>query len=197
MTIIWCMVLEIWSTTDKIFCHSGPFFALPPPPPEFLIILDHFYPFTLVTTWKIKILKNWKISLEILSFYTCVPQMTNTWCIVPEIWSMTGRILGYFGSFFTLLPPPPLTTQKIKILKKWKKHLRISSFTCVPKIMIRWYTVPEKWCTAERRMEKVTHRGGCPTQLFKNNIKNSREKTLCKVSKVKLFLIPVSCYTTS
>ena len=31
MTIIWCMVPEIWTTTDKIFCHSGPFFALLPP----------------------------------------------------------------------------------------------------------------------------------------------------------------------
>ena len=31
MTIIWCMVPEIWSMTDKIFCHLGPFFALLPP----------------------------------------------------------------------------------------------------------------------------------------------------------------------
>ena len=28
ITIIWCMVPEIRSTTDIIFCHSGPFFAL-------------------------------------------------------------------------------------------------------------------------------------------------------------------------
>ena len=28
MTIIWCMVPEIWSAADMIFCHSGPFFAL-------------------------------------------------------------------------------------------------------------------------------------------------------------------------
>ena len=28
MTIIWCMVPEIWSATDRIFCHFGPFFAL-------------------------------------------------------------------------------------------------------------------------------------------------------------------------
>ena len=31
MTIIWCMAPEIWSATDRIFCHSGPFFALLPP----------------------------------------------------------------------------------------------------------------------------------------------------------------------
>ena len=27
------MVPEIWSATDRIFCHFGPFFALLPPPP--------------------------------------------------------------------------------------------------------------------------------------------------------------------
>ena len=31
MTIIWCMVLEIWSMTDKFFCHFGLLFALLPP----------------------------------------------------------------------------------------------------------------------------------------------------------------------
>ena len=28
MTIIWSMVPQIWSKTDIVFCHSGPFFAL-------------------------------------------------------------------------------------------------------------------------------------------------------------------------
>ena len=52
-----------------------------------------------------------------------------------------------FLSFWTIFCPfTPLTTQKIKILKKWKKHLEISSFyTSVPKIMIICYTVPEIW----------------------------------------------------
>ena len=30
MTIIWCMVPEIWSVTDIIFCHFESFFALLP-----------------------------------------------------------------------------------------------------------------------------------------------------------------------
>ena len=34
---------------------------------------------------------------------------------------MTDRILCHFGPFFALLHP--LTTQKIKIMKKRKKHL--------------------------------------------------------------------------
>ena len=51
---------------------------------------------------------------------------------------------GRLGPFFALLPP--LTAQKIKISKKWKKHQEIWSFyTTVPKIMIIGYTVPEMW----------------------------------------------------
>ena len=33
MAIIWCMVSEKWSMTDRLFCHFGPFFALPLPSP--------------------------------------------------------------------------------------------------------------------------------------------------------------------
>ena len=50
-------------------------------------------------------------------------------------------------------------------LKKWKKHLKITSFyTCAPKIIITWRTVFEIWYArnGQRRMEKKTWRGGCP-----------------------------------
>ena len=48
-------------------------------------------------------------------------------------------ILGHFLPIFA-----SLTTQRIKILKKWKKLLEILSFyTCVPKITIIWCRVPE------------------------------------------------------
>ena len=40
----------------------------------------------------------------------------------------------------------PLTTQKIKTLKKSKRHLEMSLFcTCVPKIKIIWWMFPEIW----------------------------------------------------
>ena len=43
-----------------------------------------------------------------------------------------------------------LTTQKIKIFKKWKKPLVISSFYArVPKIIILCYTVREIWCMTD------------------------------------------------
>ena len=54
--------------------------------------------------------------------------------------------LGNFLPFYPHPPPlpPPLTDQKIKISKKWKKRLEISSFnTSVSKIMIICFTVAE------------------------------------------------------
>ena len=43
-------------------------------------------------------------------------------------------------------PFNPLTTRKIKILKKSEIHLKMSSFyICVPKIMIIWCILPEIW----------------------------------------------------
>ena len=41
MTIIWCMILEIWSATDRVYCNFGPFFC----------------PFTPLTTHKPKFWK--------------------------------------------------------------------------------------------------------------------------------------------
>ena len=45
--------------------------------------------------------------------------MKIIWCMIPEIWTTTDRICSHFGSFFAHLHP--LTTQRIKILKKWRK----------------------------------------------------------------------------
>ena len=110
MTIILCVVTEIWSATDSILCHLRPFFALSShqqlEKPEF---------------WK----NEEKKHLEISSFYTYVPQMMIIWCMVPEILSTTNRI---FLSFWTILCPfTPLTTQKTKILEKWKRDIESDS----------------------------------------------------------------------
>ena len=58
MTIIWCMVPEIGSMTDNIFCHLWTIFS--------------FYPNSPVNQNFGKMKKK-KQHLEILSFYTCVP----------------------------------------------------------------------------------------------------------------------------
>ena len=58
---------------------------------------------------------------------------------VLEIQCVTDVIIFYFGPFFALLNP--LSSQKIKILKNWKKQMG----TTVPKIMIICYPVLEIW----------------------------------------------------
>ena len=112
-----------------------------------LVIMGHFLPFYSPTlkTQKIIILKKWKKLLEISSFYTSIPKTTIIWGTVPEIRS--ENFLSFWSNFchFT-----PLTTRKIKILKKWNKHLEMSSFyTCVPKITIIWSMLPEIWNTTD------------------------------------------------
>ena len=63
---------------------------------------------------------------------TSISKSTIIWAMVPETWSET--IFCHLGPF---LPFYPLTTWKIKILKKWKKHLVMSSFyTSVTKLTI-------------------------------------------------------------
>ena len=91
-----------------------------------------------------KISKKWTKWLDISSFYTSVPKIMIICYTVLEIWHVTDVIvLFHFGQF---AHSTPLTAQKMKISKKWKEHLKISSFyTIVPKLMIICYTVPEKW----------------------------------------------------
>ena len=97
-----------------------------------LVFLGHFFPFILFKLPKIKILKIRKKLLGISSFYTCLPKNTIIWCQVPEIQSETNRIFCHFGLFLPFYSPPPLTTRKIKILKKWEKFLEISFYTFAP-----------------------------------------------------------------
>ena len=66
-------------------------------------------------------------------------------------WDMARDTCNCYFSFWTIFCPfTPLTVQKMKISKKWKKDLEILSFyTSVPKIMIICYTVPEIWCMTD------------------------------------------------
>ena len=82
------MVLEIWSMTDRIFCHFGQFFALLPS----------------------KNAKNQnfekieKTPTDII-IYTSVPKIMIMWYTFPEIWLVTDVIVMFhFGLFFALLP---------------------------------------------------------------------------------------------
>ena len=132
--IWWCMVLEICCLTYVIvISHFGLFFALLPNSP------------------KNQDFEKWKKHLEISLFYICVPKIMIRWCMVPEI-RCEGCNYFSFWAIFCLFTP--LTAPKIKILKKWKKHLEISSFYIwVPKIMIRWCTIPEICRATDEQMD--------------------------------------------
>ena len=76
-----------------------------------LVIMGHFKPFypivpilPLLKTQKMRILKKWKNSLEIPSFYKIVSKTKIIWDMVPEIWSGTDIIFCHFEPFFALLP---------------------------------------------------------------------------------------------
>ena len=62
------------------------------------LILGYFLPFHPLTVQKIKFWKSEnkkqkKKSLEIPSFYICVPKIMISWCMVSEIWCLTdGRM---------------------------------------------------------------------------------------------------------
>ena len=93
MTIIWCMVPETWSMTDRIFCHSGLFFAPLPP----------------IWTQKIKILKKiikkTKTPEDIIILHMCI-----VWCMVPEISSIMDRIVCHLDHFLPFYPSNNIIT---------------------------------------------------------------------------------------
>ena len=95
---------------------------------NFLSFWTIFCPFTPLTTQKNQNFEKMKTTPgDIIILHKCTKN-DNHICKVPEILSTTDKIFCYFGPFFALLPPTPLTTQKIKILKKWKKCLEILLF---------------------------------------------------------------------
>ena len=101
-----------------IFCHFGPFFALP-----------HYLP------WK------WKFGINVQNawrYYAFINvyQKWRSWCMLPDIRD------DIFCPFFC--PLILLTPQKSKFCKNEKKRLEILSFClCVPKTTIIWGMTPE------------------------------------------------------
>ena len=76
--------------------------------------------------------------------------MKIIWYMVLEIWHACARQNVF--SFWTIFCSfTPLTMQKIKILKKWKKRLEASSFpTSAPQMTIISSMIPDIWSTTGR-----------------------------------------------
>ena len=119
--------------------------APPRPPPIFFLYypLGNFRSFFALSppkNPKTQDLKKWKNLLEISSFYICVPKISN---MMYGSWDVECNRQNVLSLWTIFCPFTPLWTQKIKILKNWKKPLEISSlYTSVPKIMIICCTVP-------------------------------------------------------
>ena len=89
----------------RLFCHSGPFFAL--------------------WTQKIKIFKKWKNAWRYFILQMCT---INNSHMMYGSWNMECNRQNFLSFWTTFCPFTPLTTQKIKLLKKWKNCLEILSF---------------------------------------------------------------------
>ena len=125
------MVSEIWTVTDRIFCHFGPFFPLLPP-----------------NNPKNQNLEKMKQTPGDIIISQQVPKIMIICYTVSQIWHVPNLIIFYFGLFFTLLPPQQ--PQNSKFRKNFKKALEISSlYNSAPKIMIICYTVPKIQCVTD------------------------------------------------
>ena len=85
---------------------------------DFFVTQGHFLPFYPTSHLEHQNFEKMKKCLEILSFYTCVPQMTIIWCTVLEIRSATDRIFCHFGPFFPFYPSNNLQNHNSEKLKK-------------------------------------------------------------------------------
>ena len=109
-----------------------------------------FWPFTPQTAQKMKIKKNKKIKKtpgDTIILHKCTK---NHDYMIYCSWDMACDRCNCYCSFWAIFCPfTSLTVKKIKILKKWQKHLEISSFyTYVQKNMIRddvWFLRNGAW----------------------------------------------------
>ena len=120
-----------------------------------------FCPFTPLTGQKWKFQKNEKNPGDIIILHKCTKNHDH---MLHCSWNMACDTCNFYFSFWIIfypftpqnLPFYP-TAHKIKISKKVKKGLEISSFyTCVPTIMIRWCTVPETCCMRDGWIDRWT-----------------------------------------
>ena len=114
MTIIWCMVPEIWSVTARIFLSFWTIFW------AFFGLFFAFYFCNNLKNGNFKKMKEGKEKkCPEISFYTSVPKIMIICYTVPEIWRVTDVIVFFsFWAFFALLPPNSPNYQKLKTMRK-------------------------------------------------------------------------------
>ena len=131
-----------------------------------LSILGNFFPFYLTSSPKRENFKTMKKAPgDIIILQKCTKNPDHMLYCPWDMPHDTCNCCFSFWAIFSCLPSKQ--PKKTKFQKSKKNHLEISSFyTCVPKIMIRWSTVPEIWWATAGRTEKVIYRGGSPPKNF-------------------------------
>ena len=109
-----------------------------------------FCPFIPLTAQKIKnknLKKKKKTPGDIIILHICTKNYDQ---MIYDSSDMLCDGCKYFLFLTIFCLFTPRTAQKIKVLKKLKKYLEISSFYIyVPRTMIRWRMVPEIWCVTD------------------------------------------------
>ena len=116
---------------------------------EFFLILKHFLPFyPLKNPENQNFEKMKKMPGDIIISHKCTINDNN---IIYDSWDMKHNRQNFLSFWAIFCPFTLLTSQKIKILKRWKNHREILSFyTSVPKNHDHiCYTVPEIWCVMD------------------------------------------------
>ena len=113
-------------------------------------ILGYFSPFYPSHSPKNENFKTMKKILgDIIILHKCTK---NHDYILYCSWDIVRDGCNYFSFWAIFCPFTPLTAQNMKIskkLKKKKKHLEISFYTSVPKIMLKCCTVRDIWCLTD------------------------------------------------
>ena len=115
---------------------------------ECFVILDHFLPFYPPNNQKNQNFeKTNKPPRDIIILHMCT---INDNHMMYRSWDMECDRQNFLSSWTVFCPFTALTTWKIKILQKWKKHLEILTFyTSVSQMTIIWCMVPEIWSVTD------------------------------------------------
>ena len=96
----------------------------------FFVILDHFLPFYPPHNPKNQNFEKMKkLPGDIITLQMCT---INDNHMMYGSWDMEHDRHNFLSFSTVFCPFTPLTTKKINILKKWKRSLEISFYTCVP-----------------------------------------------------------------
>ena len=124
---------------------------------EFFVILDQFLPSYPPKNQYLEKIK--KTTGDIINLHKCTENHNH---MLYCSWDMVRNRCNSCFSFWAIFCPfNPLTAQKSKILKKWKKAWRYHHFTYMYQKL--WSDDVQFLRYGAWRTEKVTYRGGCCT----------------------------------